>query len=908
MIGCRVALVLALIPVSGLAKGQAGKSPPSEVSTAAGQNSDMSRELGASNDQTDANIARTTAELLESWHYSQHPFDQEISSRFLDQCLRLDYDHLFFLQSDLDEFESYRTTLGVLTLKKHDLTPCWVIFSRFLERLSERTAYATNLLLTEQFDFNGHEHFNPSRHTLPAPKNMAEAKELWRQDLRYRYLDEKLKAPNIQFSGPATSDGAGAMTISLKRDKTHSLGFDLLPQTLLDEKGNSIGTIQVSDSSNAVVHLQVPADALLKKFTNSIFSSTGTRLGGVSLHKEITENVSPSSGAANVNLHYPSGENPTVIATAPAIKLPTVTYQGVVELDRKNTAEIYKDLTNYYATVLKNYNDLTKEHYVIEWYLNSLAHAYDPHSDYMGPATADNFAISMNLSLFGIGAKLMLEGDYCKIEELVPEGPASKSGQLKAGDRIVSVAQRGQEAVSVIGMPLQKVVDMIRGPKSTQVTLTFLRTDANDASIRKSVTLVRDEIKLEDQRAKAMLYETPGAEGAEPQRIGVIDLSSFYGSMDRDDQVHEIKSTTLDVVRLIERMKKEKVDGIILDLRRNGGGFLEEAIKLTGLFINKGPVVQTKDFSGDIVTDSSSDPVVHYDGPLIVLTSRYSASASEILAGALQDYGRALIIGDKSTFGKGTVQTMQHLAPFLEQKKRFFSVKDPGSLKVTIKKFYRAGGSSTQLNGVVPEIVLPSRLNDDPDAGEIALPNAMPWDDVTSADFKKYNMVGPYQPELLKRSLTRQETNKDFSYVREDIEEYKKWLADKSVSLNEADRLLEQKQRAARAEARKKERRARMKTNEKVYEITLKNFDKPALEPFPPKTNSVASAPKPASDDASNTDDADVAGADDSVFTDDTTRLTETRRIMSDYISLLRKAPAISQAHAGVDADNFPRR
>jgi carboxyl-terminal processing protease len=892
LLGCGVAAALALIPSAALAGQTAAKSASNGSQTqpaAAG--------LHNKDDQTEANIARTTAELLEAWHYSQHPFDQEISSKFLDRCLSLDYDHMFFLQSDLDEFEAYRTTLGVLTLKKRDLTPCHVIFSRFLERMAQRTAYATNLLLTEQFDFNGHERFNPVRHTLPSPKDMAEAKELWREDLRYRYLEEKLKAPNIQFAGAAVPDGAGTVTISLKRDKAHPLGFDLLPQNLLDEKGRSIGSVQVSENlSNAVVHLQVPADAPLKKFTNNIFSSTGTRLGNITFQREVSETGPSAAATPNASLKGQTGGNPPVVETTQMKKTETATLQGVIELDQKNMADVLKNLTNYYATVLKNYNDLTNEHYVLEWYLNSLAHAYDPHSDYMGAASSENFAIQMNLSLFGIGARLMLDGDYCKIEELVPEGPASKSGQLKAGDRIIEVAQHGQEAVNVIGMPLQKVVDMIRGPKATEVTLTILRTDADDSSVRKKITLVRDEIRLEDQRAKAKLYETPAAEGADAQRIGVIDLSSFYGSMDRGEQVHEIKSTTMDVIKLIDRLKKEKVSGIILDLRRNGGGFLEEAIKLTGLFITKGPVVQTKEFNGDIVVESDTDPSVQWDGPLIVLTSRFSASASEILAGALQDYGRALIIGDKSSFGKGTVQTMQSLAPFLEQKGRSFSY-NPGSLKVTIKKFYRAGGASTQLNGVVPDIVLASRLNDDPDVGESALPNALPWDDVTSADFQKCNMVAPYQPELLKLSLARQEKEKDFAYVREDIEEYKKWLADKSVSMNEADRLMEQKQKDARAEARKKERTSRKKANEKVYEITLKNYDKPGLEPFGAKAHALAGVSKENLDDDSDAASEDL-GAVDSLFTDDDIRLTETRRIMGDYVSLLRTA--ISQAHNGL--------
>jgi carboxyl-terminal processing protease len=872
-LGFRAALItlLALAPFSRLTAEPTARSGPTIINVPP----EMAALHVDDDPVSDANIARTTAELLGAWHYSQHPFDQEISSKFLDQCLRLDYDHMFFLQSDLDEFEKYRTTLGTLTLKKRDLSPCWVMFSRFLDRMNERTTYSTNLLLTEKFDFTGHERFTPDRHTLPAPKTIADAQALWKQDVRFRYLEEKLKAPNIQFTGPIETNG-GKITVSLKRDKTHPQSFDLLPQNLVDEKGASFGTVEIgANTSNAVVHLQVPSEASLRKFTNSFYLN-GARLGGVSVQREVAESTSTNS---------PESTNSQPVKS-------TVTYQAVLDLDRKDTGEIVKGLTNYYATVLRNYNDLTKQHFVLEWYLNSLAHAYDPHSDYMGPDSAENFRIQMNLTLFGIGARLRLDGQYCKIEDLVPEGPASKSGQLKSGDSIVAVAQKGQDAINVIGMPLQKVVDQIRGPKGTEVTLTILPNNADDPSIRKKVTLIRDEIKLEDQRAKAKLYETPDANGGS-QRIGVIDLSSFYGEMDHEGAGHEIKSTTLDVVKLIDRLKKEKVDGIILDLRRNGGGFLEEAIKLTGLFIRPGPVVQTKEFNGEIVGDSCTDPVVHYEGPLIVMTSRFSASASEILAGALQDYGRALIVGDKSTFGKGTVQTMQPLMPFLKQNDRECKYPDAGSLKVTIKKFYRAGGSSTQLNGVIPEIVLPSRLNVDPEIGEVALPNALPWDDTTSADFKKYNMVNPYQPELLSRSTARQKKEKDFAYVLEDIEEYEKMLADKSLSMNEADRLMEQSQRAARTEARRKERASRKKTNEKVYDLTLQNVAKPL------ELAKNSATPKVAPDDDADSETAD-SGAGEAVFSDEEIRLTETRRIMSDYIDLLRKAPAISAARGQV--------
>jgi carboxyl-terminal processing protease len=437
-------------------------------------------------------------------------------------------------------------------------------------------------------------------------------------------------------------------------------------------------------------------------------------------------------------------------------------------------------------------------------------------------------------------------------------------------------------------MPLDKIVEMIRGPKGTQVTLTIIPADAAD-SVRKEVTLTRDEIKLDDEAAKAKLYEIDST--TPPLKLGVIDLASFYADND-----HPEVNTTSDVTRLINRLKKEKVDGIILDLRHNGGGFLEEAIKLTGLFNPPGPVVQTRDPNGEIVADPSPESAPLYDGPLVVLTDVFSASASEILAGALQDYGRALMVGDHSTFGKGTVKTMQHLAPYLDLKHMEYTY-DPGQLKVTIKKFYRAGGVSTQLQGVLSDIELPS-IDDAADVGERSLPDAMPCDSVTSADHLEQlelNRVKPYLAELKERSRLRLAKDKDFSYIREDIEEYRKEQADKSLSLNETERIAEQKAETDRAEARKKERLSRKKPNEKVYDITLKNVDQP-LQPLVVKNNGTAKNPDL---------DGDEDEAPHGTPSIDPT-LDETKRILRDYIELLKKGPDFA-AHAPGSSDLHPR-
>ena len=267
-------------------------------------------------------------------------------------------------------------------------------------------------------------------------------------------------------------------------------------------------------------------------------------------------------------------------------------------------------------------------------------------------------------------------------------------------------------------------MELIRGPKSTEVRLTVVPADAQDPSVRKVISLVRDEIKLEDQEAKAKLIELPGEGGGRTMRVGVVDLPSFYSTFELEGRKGdaEPKSTTVDVARLIRKLTQEKVDGIVLDLRRNGGGSLEEAIRLSGLFIKEGPIVQVKGPEGDPIIEKDPDPSIFYEGPLVVLTSRFSASASEILAGALQDYGRALIVGDASTHGKGTVQSLLQLAPLMRGHLALVSSNNPGALKITIRKFYRASGESTQLKGVTPDIILPSIYNHD-EVGERALEN-----------------------------------------------------------------------------------------------------------------------------------------------------------------------------------------
>lgn len=514
-------------------------------------------------------------------------------------------------------------------------------------------------------------------------------------------------------------------------------------------------------------------------------------------------------------------------------------------------------------------------------FLTSLAHVYDPHSDYMSSEELENFAINMQLSLFGIGAVLSSEDGYCTIKKLVPGGPAERSKQLRPNDRIVKVAQGDGEPVDVVEMNLNKVVEMIRGPKGTEVRLTVLPEDSSTGG-RKLVSLVRDEIKLEDQRASAKVIEIP-IDGGGTRRIALIDLPSFYSPMDVGENGGSGQSTTVDVARLLGKLQVEGVEGVVLDLRRNGGGSLEEAINLTGLFIPEGPVVQVCDARGRRTTHADEDGEVTYPGPLVVLISRFSASAAEILAGALQDYGRAVLVGDSATHGKGTVQSLIELGPLMRRAIQFWTrplPSRPGALKLTVQKFYRASGSSTQLNGVHPDIVLPS-VSDFAEFGESALENPLPWDEITPAAYTPVGSTDVVLPLLRARSDGRVNSDPEFGYIRSDIARRKKLLDEKKVSLNESVRRGERDEIDLELKERKKDRAARESKapHEIVRLLPMTKIEAPGL-PEPEARRETAEDPIPSSIDQDSDDTADEKGP----LLDPTAR--ESLFILNDFIRL----------------------
>ncbi len=461
-----------------------------------------------------------------------------------------------------------------------------------------------------------------------------------------------------------------------------------------------------------------------------------------------------------------------------------------LRLAGKSNEDIQKTLSKRYKSQLNNIYR-TRGDDPFQVFMNSFTETYDPHTEYFSPRTEENFNINMSLSLEGIGAVLQSSDDYTKVVRLVPAGPADKAGQLKTGDRIVAVAQAQQDFVDVIGWRIDEVVDLIRGPKGTTVRLQVIPATSVDETQTRVISIVRNTVKLEDQAAQKKVLNIK--RGEENLRIGVIKLPAFYADfqgMQAGDPNY--RSTTRDVKKLINELKTEKISGLVLDLRNNGGGSLSEANALVGLFIGTGPTVQVKNANGKVEVLGDPDPSVIYAGPLVVMVNRLSASAAEIVAGAIQDYGRGIVVGS-TTFGKGTVQSLRDL--------------EYGQLKLTEAKFYRISGASTQHRGVSADILFPN-IFDESEIGESALPNAMPWDTIPSARYFPYQDFSKRLPELRKSSDTRQASDPDFRYMNETIALARELKQQKTISLNEEKRRQEKKGLDERRLAMENRRRA----------------------------------------------------------------------------------------------------
>ena len=602
-------------------------------------------------------IAARVADRLPHVHLNREDFNDSIATNALILYLdSLDYDHSFFLASDVAEFQQQAASLDDM-VKAGRTDFAQTVFNRFKERVTNRVAYV-NRLLDSGFDLDSQETYRWKREDAPWPADEAEWDDLWRKKVKNDYV-AKLAAIEA---------GKAADTVKTAAAETNAAGKVLSPADFVRER-----------------------------------------------YKQ---------------------------------------YQLMIESNLDSEA-------------------------VLQRYLSAFTHSYDPHSDYLSPRGVEDFDINMSLSLVGIGATLRSEDGAAKIEKLIAGGPAELDGRLHPGDKIIAVAQGTNEPVSILYWPLSKAVRIIRGEKGTRVVLTVIPADDITGTRTRQIDLIRDEVKLEAQAAKGEVREITGPGGA-ARRIGVLTLPEFYadfeGARNGNDNA---RRASVDVRRILGGFATNNLDGIIFDLRNNGGGSLTEAIEIAGLFIPVGPVVQVREQRGVAVLPDG-DPDTVYSGPLVVLVNRLSASASEIVAAALQDYGRAVIVGDSKTHGKGTVQTVYPLSKLTD---------DLGSLKVTTASFYRIAGGSTQLKGVVPDIILPS-LYDALEIGEEYLPHALPWSQVRSAYYRPwFESVRPAIPELQKNSAVRMTQNPDFAKFLARRDRIRQRIKNPEVSLKLSDRI-----------------------------------------------------------------------------------------------------------------------
>ncbi len=626
--------------------------------------------------------AMIIAEGMPKLHLNHAAFDERMVTNALTIYLNaLDFDHSYFLASDIEEFRQRGPQLD-RELRMGEVKLGVDIFNRFMERMTNRVAYVEELL-KKGFDTGQHETYLWKRKDAPWPTTEAEWNELWRRKLLNEYLGRIVtqKLADEEKVAEARKNKQGLFGW-FKKSTPPQAGQDAKPPT--------------EDSDHPEPQL-TPEQFILKRYTQ-------------------------------------------------------------------------------FRTVLQD-NDLD---WVLQRYLLSFTMAYDPHSEYMMPSSEEDFDISMRLSLCGIGAVLSPEDGAAKVERLSTGGPAERDGRLKPGDKIIAVAQGDQPAKEVLHLPLNKTVRLIRGDKGTKVVLTVVTKNDVTMSKPRKIDLIRDEIKLEEQRAKQEIRHE--VQGGVTQRFAVVTVPEFYADM-KGMQAGKRDATSVarDVRKILGGLATQQVEGVVLDLRSNGGGSLDEAVELTGQFIGSGPIVQVRQQQNEAQVLADTDPAVDYGGPLIVLVNRLSASASEILTAALQDYGRALVVGDTKTHGKGTVQTLLPLS---------FGGEKLGALKLTTASFYRIAGGSTQLRGVAPDIVVPSTL-DSMEVGEEFLPHALPWTTVEPSGYARDFVLQPLMPALRKLSADRLATDPRFASHRKLLERAAERAASKEVSLNLKERLAE---------------------------------------------------------------------------------------------------------------------
>lgn len=760
-------LSVAIIFSLTVAFKQLNETPCRQFNLAVAQNNgggipDLSTDKPSAEPDREANlqmfsdITKVLSRHMPEVHLLHKPFDAAMSANAWTNYLNaLDYHRNFFIQSDIDEFETSKLKLPTY-LQEGNLDFAGTVFERLRQRVHERMDFVKQHV-TNALDFADGSMYQWKRDELPWPINQEEQDALWRASL-------------------ANSAIASIVSTTITNEKNEKRKTEhrlAITQHILEIVNGSTNIVEnelsegLARFDDALNDLTVPTNELQRaEFckhlmptwerpatdTNSVSETTNT------VAEIITANADPCAELEALLIKY--------VNAATGIKTD--------EEARANAAE--QTVRNYrqYLDIL-NHSD---EEFYLSKFCNAITSAYDPHSSYLSPVAQEDFGIDMQLSLQGIGAQLHSEDGTAKIVEIIPGSPAERDTsetRLMPGDKIIGVAQGDEDFVDIRHWPLYKAVRLIRGPKGSTVRLQVI--PASDINATKIVTLIRDEIKLEEQAASSAL-EIQSDETEVERKLGYIKLPTFYASMKLGNNPDASpRSATLDVARLIAELNEEQIEGLVLDLRGNGGGSLPEAVYLTGLFIRTGPVVQVKE-SRRTITLPDNDPAIAFKKPLVVLINRLSASASEIVAGALQDYGRAIIVGDTHSHGKGTVQTLIPVQNGVL-----------GSLKATTASFYRITGSSTQIRGVSSDVHLPSVFEHFIQLGEDKLPNAIPWSRTGPARYSRVDSLNETIPLLIERSEKRRAANEKWQKHIQLLERFAETTTNTVVSLNFEERL-----------------------------------------------------------------------------------------------------------------------
>ncbi len=651
--------------------------------------------------------------LLASNHFEPNEIDDEFSIEVFDNFIEnLDPAKRYFIQADIDEFEIYKTQIDNQILND-EVDFFNLVYERFLHRVEEAKTYYVEIL-ESPYDFSNNDFLNVDYESKPFAQNKEELKEVWRKQLKFS-------------------------TLSRLHDKI-SAGF-------IDEKTpKEISTFEKEFRNN------ISEDSF---YFNDIYSSENQI-------KKVQQIL------VDHGINIGSGGADGVYGNSTAI--------GIEKYKKKLNPDIEKISDKQFAkleieareSTKKNYDDFYErisdfDH--SDWFatfLNSITEAYDPHTSYFPPRTKKAFDERLSGKLEGIGARLMSKNDYTKVTELISGGPAWRDGKLEVGDIILKVAQGDEEPLDIVGMRLSDAIEFIKGPKGTEVRLTLKKIDGSIQVI----SIVRDIVEIEETFVKSSVIEKEG------KKYGVINLPSFY--IDFKDS--DARNCAKDMAIEIERLKKENIEGILIDLRNNGGGSLPAVIEMAGLFIKDGPIVQVKYKGEKPIVQKDRDKSILWNGPMVVLTNEFSASASEIFAAAMQDYKRAVVIGSKQTYGKGTVQTVMDL-------NRYYNFDgDLGGMTITIQKFYRINGGSTQLEGVKPDIILPSRYTY-MDIGEKEYSNPLPWDQIKKANYDLWNNYSNFDKVVI-NSVERINKNSQFMLIDENAKWLKGIQDDTNVYLN----------------------------------------------------------------------------------------------------------------------------